>query len=533
MTHREFMEARCKEAHQFRIDLVNAVYDQLRNESYLICYPPASSYYYEDRGDARSDDPYAGPEGMAYSFYIQARNFYLWCGFADTSSRKQDPYHTPSDSLTLGIHEKPVLDGFIREAPAYLKPATFTPALRGALEALGFKGPLSWRKLYKIAVPDKTHVTVTEVVNGIKQAANALCLVWESPVKFIRVNARNLFFLAQSRYDLNLHYDLKAVAWLDGYIKEQRTLKRTVGLSNGDVSALIDRCGAYLGECIRFNYGGQWEISNHGWFLKFPGGQELFPFAPVEKALESGVSDSLLILFRSVPELFPEDVTRLPAQRLLEEGLAAVAARDRDAALSCFYKAILANPVYVQAYYHRGMLGSSRWEHSPYFTRALNLAPDLIDLYFERAWDYDQEEDRREILSDYDKVIQLNPAFRRAYFCRGWARERENAWYGAYQDFTKAIELNPDDPQGYYYRACAHPPSRDYDKAIPDLDKALELDPQHADACYARAWAYSALSQFEAAVRDFEQYLKLAPKSMHRDTVMRKIAELKRKLDEI
>ncbi|OFZ24424.1 MAG: hypothetical protein A2437_18360 [Bacteroidetes bacterium RIFOXYC2_FULL_40_12] len=79
------------------------------------------------------------------------------------------------------------------------------------------------------------------------------------------------------------------------------------------------------------------------------------------------------------------------------------------------------------------------------------------------------------MISDLDKVIQLNPTFGIAYYNRGNVRCLSKDFTGAIDDYSKAIETGPEMPQAYYNRGLTLIFLQDSEKGCLDMSKAGEL----------------------------------------------------------
>lgn len=120
-----------------------------------------------------------------------------------------------------------------------------------------------------------------------------------SMVEKIRANAGLVVSIAWDNLDVDLDFDEEGVEWLDGYIERQRS-----GLPPEKRSRLVGTLGSYLGECIIHSFGGEWVEVDGRWGIRFDERHAAFPFAKVEKHLQSGPEDSVLSFFRAIPVLF-------------------------------------------------------------------------------------------------------------------------------------------------------------------------------------------------------------------------------------
>ncbi|HLM01059.1 MAG TPA: hypothetical protein VK400_08370 [Pyrinomonadaceae bacterium] len=97
----------------------------------------------------------------------------------------------------------------------------------------------------------------------------------------------------------NLAYDEESVAWLDGYIERNRL--------NWDAQTgekLANILGSFLGECIRLNFGGEWQMTEYGLGIAFSDGNVTFPFTKIRKQIRNGSEDSIADFYKSIPILF-------------------------------------------------------------------------------------------------------------------------------------------------------------------------------------------------------------------------------------
>lgn len=99
---------------------------------------------------------------------------------------------------------------------------------------------------------------------------------------------------------VDLGYDLESVEWVDGFIERQR-LRNDASLARG----LTNVVGAYLGECIIRNYGGEWRATDgEMWGVYFDDLNAAFPFAKVAKQFANGAEDSIASFYRTIPLVF-------------------------------------------------------------------------------------------------------------------------------------------------------------------------------------------------------------------------------------
>jgi hypothetical protein len=93
-------------------------------------------------------------------------------------------------------------------------------------------------------------------------------------------------------------YDRDSLAWVENYLESNRGK-----LTEPEFNSLIQLTGAYLGECVRQAYGGQWLQKDGAWGIFFERNNAAFPFAKAQKFMESGLAagDSITGFFDVVP----------------------------------------------------------------------------------------------------------------------------------------------------------------------------------------------------------------------------------------
>ena len=111
--------------------------------------------------------------------------------------------------------------------------------------------------------------------------------------------AQKLIATLAEGLDVRLKYDRASVEWMDGYIERIRS-----SLEESAVAGLSNSIGAFLGECIIANYGGQWRESEGRWGVYFDEQNAAYPFAKVQKQLLNGSEDSILSFYKAIPVVF-------------------------------------------------------------------------------------------------------------------------------------------------------------------------------------------------------------------------------------
>jgi tetratricopeptide (TPR) repeat protein len=150
------------------------------------------------------------------------------------------------------------------------------------------------------------------------------------------------------------------------------------------------------------------------------------------------------------------------------------------------------------------------------FDKAIDLNNKIANSYFCRGNIYNIMGKDKEAIDDYDKAISLNPKYVNAYIARGNYYFKNEEYQKALEDCTKAIEIEPDYEILYDNRARTYIILGEYDKAIADYNKLLEINHIQDDYYYlSRGIAYIYLKKYSDAIIDFTEAIKIAPKTFN------------------
>lgn len=206
---------------------------------------------------------------------------------------------------------------------------------------------------------------------------------------------------------------------------------------------------------------------------------------------------------------------------------------------------LIAAPSWAQdamKYYKLGLKSSLANRRIEYFTKALELNPNLAEAYEKRAIHYYFQGRLDSAIQDYTRAIMLKPDRASAYRIRGLAylkrahgeglkaevnrlalkysrfgvEESREELQKAIDDFSRAIELSPELASGYSYRAEAYFVGGRIDEALGDCITAIELggDQKSTAKAYAiRARIYRQLGQNELSNSDYCRSIALDPYS--------------------
>lgn len=193
-------------------------------------------------------------------------------------------------------------------------------------------------------------------------------------------------------------------------------------------------------------------------------------------------------------------------------------------------------------FYNRGLKSSLSYKKIEYFTKALQIDPNLAEAYEQRAVHYYFQERFDRAIEDYSRVIELKPYHADAYRMRGMAYlkkahgegmmaeikrlvhryrqpgvpENRNALVKAIDNFSRAIKMDPQMANAYSYRAEAYRLYGNTDQAFLDVTRALELQGDHKSTAHAYnvlALTYRQLGQNELYEAAYSKLVELDPYS--------------------
>ncbi|WP_310484857.1 tetratricopeptide repeat protein [Chamaesiphon sp. VAR_48_metabat_403] len=147
-------------------------------------------------------------------------------------------------------------------------------------------------------------------------------------------------------------------------------------------------------------------------------------------------------------------------------------------------------------------------------SKAIRINPRYTVAYFVRAYVYEQLQEFRQSLIDYNRAIVLNPQGAVAYNNRGNLKQNKlNDIQGALADFNRAIALDPENAIVYANRGnLKNNKLNDIQSALADYDRAIALNPQDA-ASYTNRGNLKGdkLNDIQGALADYDRAIALNP----------------------
>ncbi|MFC1814189.1 tetratricopeptide repeat protein [Thermodesulfobacteriota bacterium] len=165
-------------------------------------------------------------------------------------------------------------------------------------------------------------------------------------------------------------------------------------------------------------------------------------------------------------------------------------------------------------FYDLGLKSSMTKRKIDYFTRALELDPNLSVAYEKRGMLYYFQENYPETIQDFQKVAFLKPFNSETYVMLGLAFMKQGDLDEAIANLSRAIELDAQGAGAYSHRSEVFRLNGMIEKAIQDSTRAIKLGgsgPIIGRAFTTRSKAYRELGQNGLADADFKKALKLDP----------------------
>jgi hypothetical protein len=103
------------------------------------------------------------------------------------------------------------------------------------------------------------------------------------------------------RTQFNLEFDTNSMKFIEGFIERQKNK-----FDQEQQKGLINSIGAFVGQCVIKNYGGQWEMDKelNSLCVSFDSKNKVYPFAKTSKQFENGLEDSVYSFYEMIPFLF-------------------------------------------------------------------------------------------------------------------------------------------------------------------------------------------------------------------------------------
>lgn len=116
-------------------------------------------------------------------------------------------------------------------------------------------------------------------------------------------DAKLVIDIMNEKEAVQLDFSADSISWLDTYITQHRN-----NLNEHDKHILGEMFGAFVGETILQNYGGQWDKTDSDeWTIMFDDELHTSPFEMIREQLDN--ETSLTHLYQRIPELFDRNAS--------------------------------------------------------------------------------------------------------------------------------------------------------------------------------------------------------------------------------
>ena len=147
--------------------------------------------------------------------------------------------------------------------------------------------------------------------------------------------------------------------------------------------------------------------------------------------------------------------------------------QDFENAIDSYNKAIALKSNNALYYFNRANIRYKMLDYES-SSKDIDLKKQPVSLHSKFA-DFKQNSNYEMIIRDYTKAVELSPDFIYAYFNRANLAFANNDFSAAIQDYTSAIAREPDFAEAYFNRGLAYILAGDRQKGLLDLSKSGEL----------------------------------------------------------
>ncbi|UCD89932.1 MAG: tetratricopeptide repeat protein [Desulfobacterales bacterium] len=166
-------------------------------------------------------------------------------------------------------------------------------------------------------------------------------------------------------------------------------------------------------------------------------------------------------------------------------------------------------------YFNLGLKSTATHTKIKYFSKALELAPNMVEAYENRGMLYYFQRKFENAIQDFQTYLTLAPPKAETHRMLGTCYLKSKDYSSAIYHLTRAIDMDPDLASAYSARAEAYFLKGNYDITIFDATKAIELDgnPRDiADAFRARAKAYRKIGKNDLSAADIRTSWQIDPR---------------------
>jgi tetratricopeptide (TPR) repeat protein len=166
-------------------------------------------------------------------------------------------------------------------------------------------------------------------------------------------------------------------------------------------------------------------------------------------------------------------------------------------------------------YFNLGLKSNLSTTKIKYFSKALELDPNMAEAYKKRGMLYFYQGKFDNVIHDFQDYIRLVPSNAKAYRMLAMAYLKSEFYEQAIAKFTRAIELDPELAAAYTYRAEAFRCDKKYEEAIRDATISINMTIDRrikSDAYRTRAKALREIGRDESAIADVNAAWDIDPR---------------------
>jgi len=166
-------------------------------------------------------------------------------------------------------------------------------------------------------------------------------------------------------------------------------------------------------------------------------------------------------------------------------------------------------------YFNLGLKSNLTRTKIKYFSKALELDPNMAEAYEKRGMLYFFQEKYDNVIQDFQAYMRLAPPKAEAYKVLGIGYLNSGFYERAIDRFTRAIEIESEQAGAYANRAEAYRLSGKYEETIRDATIALKLKGDGritSDAYRTRAKAFGEIGRNDLAIADVNAAWDIDPR---------------------
>ena len=167
-------------------------------------------------------------------------------------------------------------------------------------------------------------------------------------------------------------------------------------------------------------------------------------------------------------------------------------------------------------YFELALKSSTANKRIEYFSRALELDPNLASAYEKRGMLYYYQEKYDHVVEDFENYTRLAPDDAEGYRMLGMGYLYSGSYNSAIATFTHALKVDPRLFSALCYRAEAYRRSGKDEEALRDSTRVIQLGKEArlvADAYITRAKVFEKIGQQQQAVADIKASLQIDPRT--------------------